>query len=52
VNANDGLAFGTVSMPHPDFGPSSAYHWFAFVGVHKARHAAQIREIADALTTH
>jgi hypothetical protein len=49
VNASDGLALGTVSMPHPVFGPSSAYHWFAFVGAHEARHAAQIREIADAL---
>jgi hypothetical protein len=51
VNASDGLALGTVSMPHPVFGPSSAYHWFAFVGGHEARHAAQIREIADTLTT-
>jgi hypothetical protein len=49
VNATDGLALGTLSMPHPVFGPSSAYHWFAFVGAHEARHAAQIREIADAL---
>jgi hypothetical protein len=49
VNASDGLALGTVSMPHPVFGPSSAYHWFAFVGANEARHAAQIREIADAL---
>jgi hypothetical protein len=51
VNASDGLALGTVSMPHPVFGPSSAYHWFALVGAHEARHAAQIREIADALST-
>jgi len=51
MNASDGLALGTVSMPHPVFGPSSAYHWFAFVGAHEARHAAQIREIADVLTT-
>jgi hypothetical protein len=49
VHASDGLALGAVSMPHPVFGPSSAYHWFAFVGAHEARHAAQIREIADAL---
>jgi hypothetical protein len=49
VSACDGLALATVSMPHPVFGPSSAYHWFAFVGAHEARHAAQIREIADAL---
>jgi hypothetical protein len=49
MKASDGLALGTVSMPHPVFGPSSAYHWFAFVGAHEARHAAQIREIAGAL---
>jgi hypothetical protein len=48
MNASDGLALGSVSMPHPVFGPSSAYHWFALVGAHEARHAAQIREIADA----
>lgn len=49
VMASDGLELGRVSMPHPLFGPVSAYHWFAFVGAHEARHAAQIREIADAL---
>jgi hypothetical protein len=49
VHASDGLALGTVSMPHPVFGPVSAYHWFAFVGAHEARHAAQIREIGAAL---
>jgi hypothetical protein len=52
MKASDGLALGTVSMPHPVFGPSSAYHWFAFVGAHEARHAAQIREIADVVTTY
>jgi hypothetical protein len=48
LNASDGLALGTLSMPHPLFGPLSAYHWLAFVGGHEARHAAQIREIAFA----
>ncbi len=45
VTASDGLALGTLSLPHPLFGPLSAYHWLAFVGAHEARHAAQIREI-------
>ena len=48
LNAGDGLALGTLSMPHPLFGPLSTYHWLAFVGGHEARHAAQIREIVFA----
>ena len=37
--------------PHPLFGPLSAYHWFAFIAAHEARHAAQIREIvSDSVT--
>ncbi len=46
LHAGDGLAIGTLSLPHPLFGPLTAYHWLAFVGAHEARHAAQIREIA------
>jgi hypothetical protein len=52
VNERAGLAVGTVSMPHPVSGPSSAYHLFAFVGAHEARHATQIRQIAVVLTTY
>lgn len=40
----DGLALGAMMLPHPLFGPLSYYEWFAFVGAHEARHAAQIRE--------
>lgn len=47
LKANDGLALGAVSMPHPRFGPTPLYYFFAFVGAHEARHAAQIREIVD-----
>lgn len=47
--AGDGLALGTVSIPHPAFGPISLYQYFAFMGAHEARHAAQIHEIAEAL---
>jgi hypothetical protein len=45
----DGLDLASVSMPHPALGSMSLYQWFAFVGGHEARHAAQIREIAAAL---
>jgi len=39
---SDGLALGTLSMPHPSLGELSLYQWFAFIGAHEARHAAQI----------
>jgi hypothetical protein len=48
--AGDGLALGEVVHPHAALGPFTLYHWAAFVGAHEARHAAQIREIAAALT--
>jgi hypothetical protein len=43
----DGLAIGAVTHPHPVFGPVSLYQWFALIGSHEARHAAQLREIAE-----
>ena len=43
--ANDGLALGVVSHPHPFLGPIDGYQWFVFIGSHEARHADQIREI-------
>ncbi len=46
LRSADGLALGAVTHPHPAFGPISIYEWFAVVGSHEARHAAQIREIA------
>ena len=34
--------------PHPAFGPLNAYQWLAFIGIHEARHLAQIeRLLAD-----
>src|SRR4051812_9783515 len=45
----DGMRIGGVMMPHPIFGPLDLYTWFAFVGAHEARHAAQIREIGATL---
>ena len=47
MRAGDGLALGTVFMHNPLFGPAPLYYFFAFVGAHEARHAAQIREIAE-----
>ncbi|HKO15928.1 MAG TPA: DinB family protein [Gemmatimonadaceae bacterium] len=48
VVSADGLALGAVSAPHPVLGDLNGYGWIAFVGAHAARHAAQIREIAEA----
>ena len=45
LNAGDGLAIGTISSPHPLFGPMPLYQWYAFLGAHEARHTAQL--IAD-----
>lgn len=45
----DGLALGSVALPHSVLGSMTIYQWFAFVGAHEARHAAQIREIEEGL---
>jgi hypothetical protein len=49
VVSHDGLSLGSVSFPHPVLGVIDGYQWFAFIGTHEARHAAQIREIGDEL---
>ena len=49
VLAGDGLALGTVTAAHPRLGDLNWYQWVAFVGGHEARHAAQIRDVANAL---
>jgi hypothetical protein len=46
----DGLALGEVSAPHPFLGSLNLYQWLIFLGGHEARHTAQIREVARALT--
>jgi uncharacterized damage-inducible protein DinB len=51
VAAGDGLALGEIAHPHPVLGTFTMYEWLAFLGAHDARHALQIREIADALGT-
>jgi len=45
----DGMRLSDVMMPHPVFGPLDLYTWFAFIGSHEGRHAAQIREIGATL---
>jgi hypothetical protein len=50
VVAYDGLNLSAVSFPHPVLGDLDGYGWVQFVGAHEARHAAQIREIGDALS--
>jgi uncharacterized damage-inducible protein DinB len=49
--AGDGMSLGDVTMAHPVFGPMHLYRWFAWVGSHEARHAAQIREIGASLAS-
>jgi hypothetical protein len=46
----DGIASREIVHPHPALGPIDLYTWFAFVGAHERRHAAQIREIGASLT--
>lgn len=41
----DGLALGTLTAPHPVFGPLNWYQWIAFAAGHQARHTAQIRAL-------
>ena len=50
IVSSDGLALGDVVFPHPVLGPFNLYQWFLFAAGHHARHAAQIREIAEQLS--
>jgi hypothetical protein len=49
IRSSDGLALGQVSFPHPVLGTLNLYQWLLFAAGHHARHAAQIREIAQQL---
>jgi hypothetical protein len=51
LTSYDGVAITAVSHPHPVLGTIDAYQWFAFVGSHEARHAAQIREVGAELAS-
>lgn len=45
----DGLALSEVMHTHPVLGEVNLYQWMLFVGSHKARHVAQVHEIAEQL---
>ncbi|HKV99510.1 MAG TPA: DinB family protein [Vicinamibacterales bacterium] len=47
----DGLAVSAVTAQHPAFGTLNFHQWAVFLGAHDARHALQIREMADQLET-
>jgi hypothetical protein len=47
----DGLALGQIAFAHPTLGTLNLYQWLLFAAGHHARHAAQIREIAQQLET-
>jgi hypothetical protein len=50
ILTGDGLALGTLTHPHPIFGPLTLYQWIATTAGHEGRHTAQIREIAAMLS--
>lgn len=47
LESYDGLDLSGMTFPHPVLGVIDGYAWFAFIGAHEARHAAQIREIGQ-----
>ena len=49
VRAADGRALEQATLKHPRFGPLNGYQFVAVVAAHERRHAAQLREIGDAL---
>ena len=48
-NAN-GVSLQNIVQAHPVLGPLNMYHYIVALGLHDARHAAQIREIGQSLT--
>jgi hypothetical protein len=45
----DGVALEGLVQAHPVLGPLNMYHWIVALGLHDARHAAQIREAGEML---
>jgi len=45
----DGLALGTIVIPHQRLGDLDLYGWLSFIGAHELRHVAQIAEAGAAL---
>ena len=46
VTAADGLALGSIEIPHARLGTLNVYQWLIFLAGHEARHTDQIREVA------
>jgi hypothetical protein len=46
VTDADGLALGSIEMPHARLGSLNLYQWLLFHAGHEARHTDQIREAA------
>lgn len=44
----DGLALGTVSVPHPRLGVLTLYEWLLTIARHEQRHVLQLHDIRDA----
>ena len=51
LDAAEGRDLTQVSRQHPVLGPLDGYQWLTSIGGHEERHAAQIVEIADALSS-
>ena len=49
VTAADGLALGSVEIPHARLGTLNIYQWLLFLAGHEARHTDQIHEVAQSL---
>ncbi|MEO7455669.1 MAG: DinB family protein [Gemmatimonadaceae bacterium] len=47
VAGADGLALGSVMLPHARLGELNVYQWLVFIGAHEARHVVQVREAAE-----
>ena len=49
IRSTTGMPLGTARHPHRILGELNLYEWIAFLGTHEARHAQQIRELAEML---
>ena len=49
LRAADGRDVSGITAPHPSLGDLDFLQWVEFVGLHEARHAAQIDESVEAL---
>jgi hypothetical protein len=49
IIAADGLALGSVEVPHPRLGTLNVYQWLLFLAGHEGRHTNQIREVAGSV---